>query len=376
MQRVRLWAVAVVSLGVAAGCSTPNVVHDAVQPVCLPGQQVACACPGGLVGAQVCRDDGQGLDPCQCPDGGTPRDDTIVGNRDQELDTGADSPGLSDLAPDGRQDTAPDVSDAAPDGDSASDPDMSGGQDVLPDAGPPEGQRSYRFDRLAFATPGLTQHTRFADLLTQILDASFTGGAIGPDTLFLLAIFSETTSASSAVDVTLCQGVENADHTVSCGSTSPAAATTATLDGAGNVTTAPTTFSFVVDIPGGSLPLTLLGLTLQGQLRPTAKAQQPPGPADSPIGRLTNGQFTGQLRVADVCSVNLSNNALGTLCDGVTDVNLLDLLDGPDANCGQDASANTSSCTASADAAGHNPPTGGAYTTGGAFDLTGVEYTP
>jgi hypothetical protein len=246
---------------------------------------------------------------------------------------------------------------------------------VLPDAGP-EGQRSYRFYRLAFATPGLAQHTRFSDLLTQILGASFTGGVIGSDTLFLLVIFSETTSASSAVAVTLCHGVENADHTVSCGGTSPAATTTATLDGAGNVTTAPTTFYFVVDIPGSPLPLTFVDFTLQGQPQPTAKAQQPPGPADSPIGRLTNGQFAGQLSVADVCNVNLSNSALGTLCDGVTDVNLLDLLDGPDASCGQDASANTSSCTASTDATGHNPATSGAYPTGGAFNLTGVNYTP
>lgn len=31
---------------------------------CIPGEQRACACPGGSVGTQTCRDDGTGLNPC------------------------------------------------------------------------------------------------------------------------------------------------------------------------------------------------------------------------------------------------------------------------------------------------------------------------
>lgn len=34
---------------------------------CVPGQQVACACPGGADGAQACLPDGSGYAPCECP---------------------------------------------------------------------------------------------------------------------------------------------------------------------------------------------------------------------------------------------------------------------------------------------------------------------
>ncbi|MEZ4442749.1 MAG: hypothetical protein R3B72_26880 [Polyangiaceae bacterium] len=39
----------------------------ASEPICAPGAQVACACPGGDSGAQVCREDGSGYDTCDCP---------------------------------------------------------------------------------------------------------------------------------------------------------------------------------------------------------------------------------------------------------------------------------------------------------------------
>ena len=40
-------------------------------PLCTPGAQIACACPGSTVpGAQVCKADGSGLGPCTgCPAG-------------------------------------------------------------------------------------------------------------------------------------------------------------------------------------------------------------------------------------------------------------------------------------------------------------------
>ena len=43
----------------AAGCG-----NSAMARICVPGQQVACACPGGLSGAQVCNDQGSGLGAC------------------------------------------------------------------------------------------------------------------------------------------------------------------------------------------------------------------------------------------------------------------------------------------------------------------------
>jgi len=35
---------------------------------CVPGQQIACACPGGTDGAQACLPDGSGYGVCECPD--------------------------------------------------------------------------------------------------------------------------------------------------------------------------------------------------------------------------------------------------------------------------------------------------------------------
>ncbi|UQA58296.1 hypothetical protein [Polyangium aurulentum] len=46
-----------------SGGSTP--------PLCVPGQQVACACPGGAMGAQACNAEGNGYEPCQCETSGT-----------------------------------------------------------------------------------------------------------------------------------------------------------------------------------------------------------------------------------------------------------------------------------------------------------------
>jgi hypothetical protein len=45
----------------------------AASQACVPGQQVECACPGGPAGAQACKDDGQGYQPCVCSGG--PKED-------------------------------------------------------------------------------------------------------------------------------------------------------------------------------------------------------------------------------------------------------------------------------------------------------------
>jgi len=39
--------------------------------VCEPGRQTACACVGGVQGAQSCTSDGSGWAACACPDAGT-----------------------------------------------------------------------------------------------------------------------------------------------------------------------------------------------------------------------------------------------------------------------------------------------------------------
>ena len=44
---------------------------ETVEPVCLPGEVTACACPDGLsIGERVCDADGLGFGPCECDDAG------------------------------------------------------------------------------------------------------------------------------------------------------------------------------------------------------------------------------------------------------------------------------------------------------------------
>ncbi len=53
---------------------------------CVPGQQIACACPGGADGAQACLADGSGYGVCECP-----------GDEGSEASTAvADTTGMSD----------------------------------------------------------------------------------------------------------------------------------------------------------------------------------------------------------------------------------------------------------------------------------------
>lgn len=49
--------------------------EDGAAPmVCAPGKVEACPCPGGGQGAQACRDDGSGFEPCECGGGDDPAD--------------------------------------------------------------------------------------------------------------------------------------------------------------------------------------------------------------------------------------------------------------------------------------------------------------
>jgi cysteine-rich repeat protein len=50
-----------------AGGSAENGGSPSSETVCTPGQQIACACPGGAPGAQACSTDGSGYASCSCP---------------------------------------------------------------------------------------------------------------------------------------------------------------------------------------------------------------------------------------------------------------------------------------------------------------------
>lgn len=61
-------AVAEQPTNAAAGGSAPSTTEAVapVEPLCVPGESVECACPGGGVGAQVCAADGQSFGVCDC----------------------------------------------------------------------------------------------------------------------------------------------------------------------------------------------------------------------------------------------------------------------------------------------------------------------
>lgn len=53
----------------AAQAGTTQGGSGGASQVCSPGQQIACACPGGAQGAQACNPSGTGYEPCDCPGG-------------------------------------------------------------------------------------------------------------------------------------------------------------------------------------------------------------------------------------------------------------------------------------------------------------------
>ncbi|MBR59058.1 MAG: hypothetical protein CMH54_13700 [Myxococcales bacterium] len=63
---------------------------------CVPGQSIACTCPGGDNGGQVCNADGSGYEACQCGTG----EDALTGSDSGAADsTGTDIQPPSDAAP-------------------------------------------------------------------------------------------------------------------------------------------------------------------------------------------------------------------------------------------------------------------------------------
>lgn len=88
------------SMGFAA-CGGYEAAFDNEAPSrkCIPGASVACACPSGKTGAQLCLQSGQGYGPCECADGGEGGDgDASIGDAgdDDLLDAGDDASDPSD----------------------------------------------------------------------------------------------------------------------------------------------------------------------------------------------------------------------------------------------------------------------------------------
>lgn len=54
--------------GIAVACGDGDGEGSGSGASCVPGQQVACACPGGSDGVQVCTLDGASFGPCACGD--------------------------------------------------------------------------------------------------------------------------------------------------------------------------------------------------------------------------------------------------------------------------------------------------------------------
>lgn len=49
---------------IGAGCS--ELIEDVIPDACTAGRQVACVCPGELLGVQSCNEDGDGYGICEC----------------------------------------------------------------------------------------------------------------------------------------------------------------------------------------------------------------------------------------------------------------------------------------------------------------------
>lgn len=56
-------------LALVLACGSQGTSAPPPAPVCTPGQQVECPCPGGGKGAQACKDDGTGYAVCECASG-------------------------------------------------------------------------------------------------------------------------------------------------------------------------------------------------------------------------------------------------------------------------------------------------------------------
>lgn len=68
LQRLRRGPLLGATLGVAMACGDAEVDGSGSAGSCVPGQAVACVCPGGGEGVQVCAPDGVSYGSCTCDD--------------------------------------------------------------------------------------------------------------------------------------------------------------------------------------------------------------------------------------------------------------------------------------------------------------------
>ena len=81
-------------VGVILGCATPAATTGGTS-ACVPGTQIACACPGGGQGAQSCQADGLGFGTC----GGCQSADAATADGVQPSGDATDQPDSADDGP-------------------------------------------------------------------------------------------------------------------------------------------------------------------------------------------------------------------------------------------------------------------------------------
>jgi len=241
---------------------------------------------------------------------------------------------------------------------------------------PKGGQAEYRITALEVATPGEDQNTSFAGTVSTVLSLSISGAgkSFGIPQLNLAVSFSSVAAGASTI-VTVCQADEEADGSFTCRADPAPVSAEGSFDAAGVLTTVPADFTFNVSAGDlGDIPLTLYEFTLSGQLDANAA-----NGAGEPPGLLEDGMMSAKLAVADLCAVTIENAQIATFCQGATTLNLLDLIDGPTAMCGQDGSADYAGANPTCATGDKNPPdttvTGGGmgYSITGSFSMQGAE---
>ena len=86
---------------VTASASGDDSGDDDGSTPCVPGQQIACPCPGGTDGAQACNDAGTGYEPCVCPgDDETGESGESTGSMTSATTGTSDTGMTNDCAPD------------------------------------------------------------------------------------------------------------------------------------------------------------------------------------------------------------------------------------------------------------------------------------
>ena len=89
----------------ASASETVSTVESTGDPdVCAPGMQIACDCPGGASGVQICNATGSGFEPCECGGADESEDDASEASADGSSSSAGDPCGDTVCAEDGTED--------------------------------------------------------------------------------------------------------------------------------------------------------------------------------------------------------------------------------------------------------------------------------